>query len=72
MYLAVCLPTGRDPWTKASFKCQKTLVYGYWQAPASVVYDLFMIYLPASVVIRLQLKRRRKIGILLIFATGML
>ena len=72
MYLAICIPTGRHTWAESSLKCQKTPVYGYVQGPAGVAYDLFMIYLAASVVVRLQLKRRRKIGILLIFATGIL
>lgn len=72
MYLAVCLP-GRDgSWEAASAKCGKTNVYSYVQGPANVIFDLFALYLPASVIINLHMPLRRKIGVLAIFMTGTL
>ena len=72
MYLAICLPDDGDSWAEAAKKCTKTSIYTYIPGPAAVAFDLFLIYLPASVVINLQMPLRRKIGVLGIFMTGML
>lgn len=72
MYLAVCIPGKHSSWAEASAKCSKTDVYGYVQGPANVIFDVFAIYLPASVIINLHMPLRRKIGVLAIFTTGTL
>lgn len=72
MYLAICLPSKNGSWEEASVKCSKTNVYSYVQGPANVIFDLFAIYLPASVIINLHLPLRRKLGVLAIFMTGAL
>ncbi|KAL8787504.1 MAG: hypothetical protein Q9213_002162 [Squamulea squamosa] len=71
MYLAVCLPNSDGSWAGASQKCTKTNVYAYVQGPVGVIFDVFAIYLPASVIATLHLPLRRKIGVLAIFMTGM-
>ncbi|KAL8851920.1 MAG: hypothetical protein Q9221_003131 [Calogaya cf. arnoldii] len=71
MYLAVCLP-GPDGWTVPSLKCQDTSVFGYYQGPANIIFDLFALYLPASVIFKLNMPLRRKIGVLAVFMTGTL
>ena len=72
MYLAICLPDNGGSWAEAGQKCNKTSIYAYIPGPAGVAFDLFLIYLPASVVIHLNIPLRRKIGVLAIFMTGML
>lgn len=72
MYLIMCLPGSDHTWAAATTKCVKTVVYGYLQGPAHVAFDIFLIYLPASVIMHLHLPLRRKIGILGIFMTGIL
>ena len=72
MYLAICLPGSDGSWAEAQTRCKKTSVYSYVQGPAAVAFDLFLLYLPASVVVQLHLPLRRKIGVLAIFMTGML
>ena len=72
MYLAICLPGKGGSWSAAATKCGKTLVYSYVHGPTAVVFDLFLIYLPASIIVYLHMPLRRKIGILAIFMTGML
>ena len=72
MYLAICLPSSKGSWAEGQKKCGKTSVYSYVQGPAAVIFDLFVIYLPASVVVYLHMPLRRKIGILAIFMTGLL
>ena len=72
MYLAICLPSKHGSWAEANTNCHKTSVYTYVQGPAAIVFDLFLIYLPTSVIVHLHMPLRRKIGISAIFATGML
>ena len=72
MYLAICLPDKGGSWLEAQTKCGKTSVYSYVQGPANVAFDLFLIYLPASVIIYLHMPLRRKVGVLAICMTGML
>lgn len=72
MYLAVCLPGQHGSWVDAAVKCDKTSVYSYIQGALNLAFDIFLIYLPASVILHLHLPRGRKIGVLAIFSTGML
>lgn len=72
MYLAMCLPSRKGSWAEAQTNCGKTSVYSYVQGPAAVAFDLFVIYLPASVIVNLHMPLRRKIGVLAIFMTGLL
>ena len=73
VYSAVCFPRTGDSWAEAAVICKvKMIPYGLVQGSASVAFDLFILYLPASIVVGLNMPRRRKIGVLAIFATGML
>lgn len=72
MYLAICIPGKHGSWAESEAKCNKTSVYSYVQGPTGVAFDLFLVYLPASVIVQLHLPPRRKVGILAIFMTGML
>lgn len=72
MYLAICLPESNLTWEEMGIKCHKTVVISYIQGPTQVAFDIFLIYLPASVIIHLQLPLRRKVGTLIIFMTGIL
>ena len=70
--LALCLPGESGSWLAAQPKCLKTEIFGYVQGPTNITIDLFMIYLPASVVMHLNMPMRHKLGVMAIFATGML
>lgn len=72
MFLAICLPGSKGSWAEGQIKCHRTYVYSYVQGPAGVIFDLFVIYLPASVIVHLHMPLRRKIGVLAIFMTGLL
>ncbi|KAL9010749.1 MAG: hypothetical protein Q9173_004343 [Seirophora scorigena] len=72
MYLAICLPHRNGSWETASMNCRKTAVWSYVQGPTSVIFDLFALYLPASVIVHLHMPLHRKLGILTIFMTGTL
>lgn len=72
MFLAVCLPGQYGSWADAAVKCEKTSVYNYIQGSLNLAFDVFLIYLPASVILQLHLPLRRKLGVLAIFSTGML
>jgi len=59
-------------WEMGQINCQKTTLYSIIQGSMNVVFDLFSIYLPASVIVHLNLPFQRKVGMLGIFATGIL
>ena len=73
---AFCHPRGDGSWaqTEGEFEkvCYNASWYGFVLGLSVVIFDLFLIYLPASVIIHLQMPLRRKIGILSVFMTGML
>ena len=74
MYLALCLPKVGGSWlvVGSGKRCGKTDSYSYVSGPTTVAFDLFLVYLPASVIAHLHLPLQRKLGILAIFMTGML
>ena len=72
MYLAICIPGSNGSWEEATAKCGRTAAFGYYSGPATLVFDLFLLYLPASVTAHLHMPLRRKLGILAIFMTGLL
>ena len=72
MFLALCLPDDYGSYADATAKCSKTSMYAVIQGPLNLVFDIFLIYLHASVVLPLQLPLRHKIGVLAIFSTGIL
>ncbi|KAL8958429.1 MAG: hypothetical protein Q9193_004513 [Seirophora villosa] len=72
LHLALCLPPRNGSWETANINCAKTGYWYYVQCPTSVVFDLFALYLPASVIVHLHLPLQRKLGVLTIFMTGSL
>ncbi|MCJ1462834.1 hypothetical protein MMC07_001437 [Pseudocyphellaria aurata] len=70
--LSLCLPESGHIWVDTVASCSKANLHGYVMGPANVAFDIFLMYLPASVIVHLHLPLRRKLGILAIFLTGVL
>ena len=59
-------------WGATNPNCVKSYYYGLVHGPINVIIDLVALYLPIPMVLKLQMPLRRKLGILAIFATGLL
>lgn len=59
-------------WGATNPNCRKSYYYGLVHGPINVMIDLVAFYLPIPMILQLQIPLRRKLGILAIFATGLL
>ena len=67
----LCSPPHGD-WSKANPNCNKSYYYGLVHGTINVMIDLTAFYLPIPLVLKLHMSLRRKLGVLAIFATGLL
>lgn len=68
----LCSPPKGKPWGYPNPECSKSFKYGIPQGIASLLIDVCIMVLPIPIIVRLNLERRKKIGILLIFLLGSL
>ena len=71
----LCVPRPGVSWDigDATHNCMVVAdLYGIFMAAISLFSDLFIIYIPMPVVWRLQLPLRKKVGISVVFFTGVL
>lgn len=71
----LCVPEPGDSWLIASSteKCRVTAtLYGVIISAMSVFSDLYVIVIPLPVIWQLHMARRKKIGVSVIFITGLL
>ena len=63
-----------ESWSDLSLgvKCRKSVILGLVQGSLNVVLDLFILALPIPIVIALQMSKKRRIGVLAVFMTGIL
>jgi energy-converting hydrogenase Eha subunit A len=59
-------------WGMMDPACEETYLYGVVQGTASLLIDLFILALPVPIIMRLNLSRRKRYGVLTIFLTGIL
>lgn len=74
-YCILCVPKPGDSWLIASSteKCRVTAtLYGVIISAVSVFSDLYVIVIPLPVIWQLHMARRKKIGVSVIFITGLL
>jgi hypothetical protein len=68
-----CTPRNGDPWLTALPKCSdQTKVYGPIHGASGTAADIFILLLPVPVLVKLRLPRGKKIGLVAVFATGIL
>ena len=66
-----CAPKSADDWSLFdSQRCKNTLTWFLAQAVLVVVLDLYILIVPIPMVLRLSLSRRKKIGVVSVFATA--
>ena len=68
----LCSPPKGKPWGYPNPQCYKSFKYGIPQGLASLLIDVCIMVLPIPIILRLNLERKKKIGILLIFLLGSL
>ena len=66
-----CSPPHGD-WSKTNPKCNTTYYFALVNGTMNVIIDLIAFYLPIPPVLKLHMSLQRKIGVLAIFATGLL
>lgn len=66
-----CSPPHGD-WSKTNPNCDKTYSFAVFNGTMNVIIDLTAFYLPIPLVLKLHMSLRRKLGVLAIFATGLL
>ena len=70
----LCIPRPSETWLEADFstRCRHSIVMTYIQGIFNVVSDFYILVLPMPVVWNLQMPLRRKVGVSVIFMTGLL
>lgn len=71
LVLFQCRPV-RSIWTQEPAKCIDSQMLVYWGAGVSIVEDLLIMFLPIFEVKQLQLSKRTRIGLGVMFALGSL
>lgn len=57
-------------WGLQNPACSETFLYGIVQGVVSLVIDLYILILPIPIIARLNMERKKRIGVLIIFLTG--
>lgn len=67
-----CTPRKGQTWRSADIKCGIALPYTIAQAAFNIIVDIYLLCLPIPIVWRLNLSRKRKIGVLSLFMVGII
>lgn len=70
--LAITSPTPGESWQNAALKGHKTLRDAVWIASVGLVLDVYILLLPITGVSQLQMPRRQKLGVMMVFSTGLM
>lgn len=68
----LCTPPRGSPWGVPNPNCTKAFNFGLVPGISDILIDLYAIYLPVPMVLRLQMPLRRRIGLIAIFMTGLM
>lgn len=74
-YWVLCVPKLGGSWWESviASKCSnETLKFGYIMGPFGVISDFYLLFIPISIILRLQLPLGKKIVAFAIFMTGFL
>ena len=68
----LCAPRHGEYWDSPAVasRCGKEGVYAVIQGPFNILIDFYILYLPIPILYKLQLQKKKKIGIMAIFMTG--
>jgi multisubunit Na+/H+ antiporter MnhB subunit len=73
LFTYYCTPQASEHWNLMLLeKCKKNGVLALIQGVVGVVTDLYIFVLPLPTVLRLRLPRCKKIGVMIVFAAGLL
>lgn len=68
-----CTPAPAKPWDLSTgAKCGKTIASAPTLGTLNVVLDVFILVTPIATIARLQMSRKKKLGVLAVFTTGFL
>ena len=70
--IAVTSPAPGQSWQSAASKGAKTLPDTVWIASVGLVLDIYILLLPIAGVSQLQMSRKRKVGVITVFSTGLM
>ena len=65
-----CMPIARFWNRTVPGHCMNLLAFWYFCAGVTIMTDIFVVAIPLSVLKSLQLPRRQKVGLLMVFALG--
>ncbi len=74
-YSVLCVPKPGESWLMhtSTYKCRVTAtLFGVGMGAISVFSDLYVILIPLPVVWKLQVATRKKVGVSIVFITGLL
>ena len=68
----LCTPRRREFWNSPAVikRCEEEGFYAVVQGPFNILIDFYILYLPIPVLLKLQLRKKKKIGVTSIFMTG--
>lgn len=74
VFIALCAPKAGQDYAETfrTERCRKSTVFGIVQGVFGIVSDLYLLVIPIPAVMGLQMPRRRKLGVIAIFMTGLL
>jgi len=67
-----CSPPRGAPWGTPNPNCPKTYKYGIAQGTANLLIDIFIFVLPIPIVYNLNMPKKKRLGVLVIFMFGIL
>ena len=70
--IAISSPAPGQSWQSAAPKGGKTLRDTVWIASVGLILDIYILLLPIAGVSRLQMSRKRKLGVMTVFSTGLM
>lgn len=70
--LSITSPTAGETWQKVAHENQRMVPEAVWIACVGLVLDIYILVLPIAGVKQLQMSRKRKLGIIAVFSTGLL
>ena len=74
-YSVLCVPKPGDSWLlhTSTYQCRSVAdLFGVIMAAISIFSDLYLICIPLPIIWGLQLARRKKVGVSVVFVTGLL
>ncbi|KAL8763457.1 MAG: hypothetical protein Q9184_000765 [Pyrenodesmia sp. 2 TL-2023] len=74
VFPVMCSPRSGQSYVEASAspRCSRSVAFGLFSASFNIASDFYLLFLPIPAVLALQMPQKKKIGVLAIFATGLM